>query len=125
MFSIINDWDQNHNHKLYVKSKPRAIQHNVHFYDVDDLGFVTFQNHSILAPSGSKRETQQSDNSQGLLFSVLKLRLRLKQLDLLIAATLGGSGGGSSTLRLQKDFDFVKVDPLRTEMRRASVNNVI
>ena len=110
---------------MSFESRLRAIKHNVHFYSVDDLRFVTFQNHSILAPSGSKRETQLSDNSQGLLFSVLKLRLRLKQLDLLIAATLGGSGGGSSTLRLQKDFDFVKVDPLRTEIRRASVNNGI
>ena len=55
---------------------------------------------------------------------MLKLRLRLKQLDLLIAATLGGRGGGSSTLLLQKDFDFVKVDPFRTEIRRASVNSI-
>ena len=59
----------------------------------------------------------------GLLFSVLKLRLRLKQLDLLIAATLGGSGGGSSNLRLQNDFDFVRVDPFLTENYRSLVVN--
>lgn len=56
---------------------------------------------------------EPNPNLQGLLFSVLKLLLRLKQFDLLIAASLGGKGGGGpSTRRLQKDLDLVRVDPL-------------